>query len=154
MKSTRGLAIPAMGILLAAFLIKAPAVQSQGAGGAEAAVLKANADRFTAMQKADVAALEKLLGPELSYTHTSGVVQTKDQFIGDIKSGAIKYLSVDVSDTKVMIFGSTAVVTGGASVHIILNGNDMSFKLRYTNVHVNRGGAWQMVAWEATRLPA
>ena len=32
--------------------------------------------------------------------------------------------------------------------------SQFNFDLRYTNVHVNRNGAWQMVAWEATRLPA
>jgi ketosteroid isomerase-like protein len=143
---------------LVSVVAQSGAAQKQARGmapsAADAAVLKADSDRFAAMQKADVAALEKLLGDELSYTHTSGVVQTKAQFIGDIKSGTIKYLSVEPTDRKVMVFGNTAVVTGGGAVHIILNGNDMSFKIRYTNVHVNRGGAWQMVAWEATRLPA
>jgi hypothetical protein len=126
----------------------------QGGSAAEQAVLKAENDRFAAMHNGDVAALEKVLAPELSYTHTSGNVQTKEQFISDIKTGTIKYLTIEPSDMKVRIFGTTAVITGGASVHIILNGNDMSFKIRYTDVHVNRGGAWQMVAWEATRLPA
>src|SRR5438552_3174586 len=135
-------------LAIPAFVVAALHAQS----AAEKAVLQAEKDRFAAMQKADIAALEKLLGAELSYTHTSTNVQTKEQFIGDIKSGAIKYLSVDPNDQKVMVFGNTAVVTGGAAVHIILNGNDMSFKIRYTDVHVNRGGAWQMVAWEATRL--
>jgi hypothetical protein len=39
-------------------------------------------------------------------------------------------------------------------VHVVQNGNDLTFKIRYTNTHLNRGGAWQMVAWQATRLPA
>jgi hypothetical protein len=122
-------------------------------GGAEAAVLKADNDRFAAMQKADVAALEKILGAELSYTHTSAAVQNKEEFIGDIKTGTIKYLSVEPKDQKAHVYGNVAVVTGGAAVHIILRGVDQSFQIRYTNVHVNRNGGWQMVAWEATRLP-
>jgi len=124
------------------------------AAGAKAAVLKADNDRFAAMQKDDVAALEKILGDELHYTHTSAVVQTKAQFIDDIRTGKIKYLSVEPNDQNVDVFGNVAVVTGGAAVHIILNGADQSFKIRYTNVQVNRNGRWEMVAWEATRLPA
>lgn len=127
---------------------------AQGSNAAEQAVLQAEKDRFAAMQKADAAALEKLLAAELSYTHSNASVQDKVAFIGDIKSGAIKYLMIEPTDMKARIFGTMAIVTGGASVHIIQNGNDLTFKIRYTNAHVNRGGAWQMVAWQATRLPA
>ena len=116
--------------------------------------MKADNDRFAAMQNADIAALEKLLGGELSYTHTSAVVQTKDEFISDIKTGTLKYQSVDAKDRKVHVYGNVAVVTGGATVYIILRGNEQSFQIRYTNVHVNRNRAWQMVAWEATRVPS
>ena len=126
----------------------------QPGSGAEQAVLQAEKDRFTAMQKADAAALEKLLAAELSYTHSNAQVQDKAAFISDIKTGKIKYLTVDASDMKARIFGDMAIVTGGATVHVIQNGNDLSFKIRYTNAHINRGGSWQMVAWQATRLPA
>ncbi len=127
---------------------------AKGSDAAEEAVLKAERDRFAAMHNADAAALEKLLAPELSYTHSNAAVQDKAAFIGDIKSGAIKYVSIEPSDMKAKIFGNMAVVTGGAAVHVIQNGNDLTFKIRYTNVHINRNGAWQMVAWEATRVPA
>jgi hypothetical protein len=107
-----------------------------------------------AVLKADAAALEKLLGDELSYTHSNASVQNKAAFISDIKTGKIKYLSVEPTDQKARVFGTTAVVTGGASVHVIQNGNDLTFKIRYTDTHVNRNGSWQMVAWQSTRLPS
>ena len=142
--------------LLAALTIAASANGPQaGAGSAdEQAVLKADNARFAAMIKADAAALEKLLADELSYTHSNAAVQDKAAFISDIKTGKIKYLTVEPTDQKVRVFGTTAIVTGGASVHVVQNGNDLTFKIRYTNTHLNRGGAWQMVAWQATRLPA
>ena len=141
--------------IVTALVILAPAASyGQAAGADETAVLKADADRFTAMQKGDAAALETLLGAELSYTHSNAAVQNKADFISDIKTGKIKYLSVEPSDRKAQIFGNAAVVTGGAAVHVIQNGNDLTFKIRYTNTHVKRAGAWQMVAWQATRLPA
>ena len=140
--------------LAAALALPAPArTVAQAPTLSEAAVLNADNDRFAAMQKADVAALEQLLGAELRYTHTSAVVQSKDEFIADIRTGTLKYLSIEPKDQKVQMYGNVAVVTGGAAVHIILRGNDQSFQIRYTNVHVNRNGKWQMVAWEATRVP-
>ena len=139
--------------LAASLALAAQTPTAAQASGTAAAVLKADNDRFVAMQRADVAALETLLAAALRYTHTSAVVQSKDEFISDIKTGTLKYLSIEPKDQKVQVYGNVAVVTGGAAVHIILRGNDQSFQIRYTNVHVNRHGKWQMVAWEATRVP-
>jgi hypothetical protein len=120
---------------------------------AEQDVRQAERDRFAAMVKADAGALDRLLAPELIYTHSNAQIQDKAGFIGDIKSGAIKYLSVDPSDTNVRVFGSAAIVTGAAALHVIQNGTDLDIKIRYTDTQINRNGSWQMVAWEATRLP-
>jgi hypothetical protein len=121
------------------------------AAKAEQEVQKAEKDRFEAMTKADAGALDKLLAPELSYTHSNAQVQDKTGFIGDIRNKTIRYLSIEPADVHVLLLGTTAIVTGSAAVHVIQNGNDLSIKIRYTNVQVNRRGEWQMVAWQATR---
>jgi Domain of unknown function (DUF4440) len=146
--------VAGVAVMVTAAAMTLAAAARQAGGAAEQAVLQAENDRFAAMKKADAAALEKLLAPELSYTHSNASVQDKAAFISDIKSGRIKYLTIDAADMKARIFGSMAIVTGGATVHVIQNGNDLNIKIRYTDVHINRGGSWQMVAWQSTRLPA
>src|SRR5262249_10619323 len=130
-----------------------PPAANSATSKAEEQVRQAEKDRFTAMIKADAGDLDKLLAAELSYTHSNAQVQDKGTFIADIKSGAIKYLTIEPSDQAVHVFGTTAIVTGAAAVHVLQNGNDLTIKIRYTDVHLNRNGAWQMVAWEATRFP-
>jgi type II secretory pathway pseudopilin PulG len=129
--------------------------QGGASGKAEQQVLQAEKDRFAAMQKADDAALNKLLADELTYTHSNANMQTKPQFVADIKSGAIKYVSIvpSESDWKVRIFGNVAIVSGVAAVNVIDHGNNLKFKIRYTNDHINRAGSWQMVNWQSTRFP-
>jgi|SRR5438552_3134328 len=117
------------------------------------AVRKAEHDRFAAMLKADVGALEKLLGADLTYTHGDGRVIGKAAFINDFKTGAFKYTTIEPNDMTVRVFGDVAVVTGGAGMHVVNQGVPADIKIRYTDVHVRRSGAWEMVAWEATRLP-
>ncbi len=153
MKNARVIATAAAVLVLAMAGSVRDTASAQANAASEQTLLQAERARFTAMHAADTAALDKLLAPELSYTHTSAVVQTKAQFISDIKTGTIKYLTIEPNDMKAHLYGTVGVISGGAAVHIILNGKDLSFKIRYTDVHVNRGGAWQMVAWEATRLP-
>jgi hypothetical protein len=131
------------------------AAQSTTMGKAEQQVLQAEKDRFAAMVKVDEAALNKLLSDDLTYVHTSALLQTKKEFIDSLKSGAIKYVSVTPAeaDWKVRIVGNVAIVNGVGAVHVVDHGNDLNFRLRYTTVHSNRSGSWQLLSWEATRFP-
>ncbi len=164
MKRTACLSSMCAGILTVAVLLNvtdtaAAQERSAGAGRStassndEQAVRQAERDRFAAMVKADVGALDKMLGADLTYTHGDGRVIDKAAFLSDFKTGAFKYVSIEPGDMKVRIYGETAVVTGGAGMSVVNNGAPAQIKIRYTVVHVKRNGAWQMVAWDATRLP-
>ena len=141
-------------IALACALSGGPAASAQGTMSKDQeAVRKAEGDRFAAMLKADVAALDRLLAADLTYTHGDGRVIGKAAFIADFKTGAFKYTTIQPNEMTVRVFGDVAVVTGGAAMHVVNNGAPADIKIRYTDVHVKRNGVWQMVAWEATRLP-
>src|SRR5262245_13787186 len=84
------------------------AAQGAAAGKADQEVLQAEKDRFAAMVKVDEAALNKVLADDLTYVHSNALLQTKSQFIADLKAGAIKYVSITPSapDQKVRVFGN------------------------------------------------
>jgi ketosteroid isomerase-like protein len=132
-----------------------PRQSAATAGKAEQQVMQADKERFAAMVKADIAALNRLLADDLTYTHSNALMQTKAEFIADLKSGAYDYVSVVPSDSdyKVRVDGTMAVINGVAAVNVIDHGKDLKIKIRYTNVHRHRAGQWQMVAWQATRFP-
>lgn len=135
--------------------LKAGGQQAAKTGSADQQVLQADKDRFAAIVKADIAALNRLLADDLTYTHSNARIQTKAEFIADLKSGAYDYVSMtpSESDYKVRVEGNMAVITGVAAVNVIDHGKDLKIKIRYINVHRNRGGQWQMVAWQSTRFP-
>jgi hypothetical protein len=122
------------------------------AQSAEEQVRRAERDRFAAMVKADTAALDKLLAPDLIYTHGDARRIDKAAFISDFKTGAFKYVTIDPKEITVKVYGEVAVVAGAAGMQIVNNGVPATIQIRYTNVHVRRNGAWQMVAWQATRI--
>ena len=109
--------------------------------------------RFEAMLRVDVAALDDILSEDLTYTHATGVFETRAQFIAKLKSGQTKYESFAPEDMLVRIYGTTAVVTGVARVKVQVKGEHLGFQLRFTDVYVKKDNRWQMVAWQATRLP-
>ncbi len=141
--------------LAIAIVLTLSGLASAQMGKAEQQVLQAEKDRFAAMIKGDKPALEKLLADDLTYTHSSALFESKEQFIKSVTSGNIDYVSIEPSesDWKVRVNGNTAIVNGVAAVNVIDTGKDLKIKIRYTTIHTNRGGTWQLQAWQATRLP-
>jgi ketosteroid isomerase-like protein len=123
-----------------------------GVRAADAPAVEADRARFEAQVKADVATLEKLLAPELTYVHSSGVLDSKDGYIGAIKSGKTKYKSIVPEEVTARTFGDVTIVNGKATVDLLSDGKDVHLVLRYTDVWVKRDGKLQMVSWHSTRL--
>ncbi len=109
--------------------------------------------RFDAMVRGDVAALDEILAEDLSYVHATAAFETKADFLRRLRTGDLKYEGVGPESQEVRVYGSTGVVTGTARVQVRSGGKPLEFRMRYTAVYVKRGNLWQMVAWQATRLP-
>ena len=97
-------------IPLLAIVLMMPSLASAQTGKVEQQVLQAEKDRFAAMIKGDRPALEKLLADDLTYTHSSALFESKEQFIKSVTSGNIDYVSIvpSESDWKVRVNGNTA----------------------------------------------
>jgi ketosteroid isomerase-like protein len=109
--------------------------------------------RMEAMAKKDVATLNALLADDLVYCHSSARLDTKQSLIGAMESGATVYTAVEPSDVKAQDLGDAVVLTGVAQIKVTSNGTPNAFGVRFTDVYANRGGRWQMVTWQSTRLP-
>lgn len=118
---------------------------------AEQAVRQVEDRRIKATIANDFATLDAVLADDLTYAHSSGVVDTKASYIESLRSGKTKYESIDRSPSLVRVYGNTALITGSATVG--LRGLAAPLSLRYTLAYVMRDGQWRMVAWQSTRLP-
>ena len=116
-------------------------------------IIALDKQRMDAMCKQDIATLNALLADDLVYTHSSARLDTKKSLIGSMESGTTAYTAIVPSDVKAQDCGDAVVLTGAARIHVTSNGNPINFGVRFTDVYVNRGGQWQMVAWQSTRLP-
>jgi ketosteroid isomerase-like protein len=109
--------------------------------------------RMDAMCQRDMATLKTLLADDLVYTHSSAKVDTKQSLLGAMEAGTTVYTSIEPSDVQAQAFGDAVVLTGVARIDVTSSGRPLSFGVRFTDVYANRGGEWQMVAWQSTRLP-
>jgi ketosteroid isomerase-like protein len=120
---------------------------------AEAAVRTADTRRFQAMVGRDRQALEGLLADDLTYTHSTGQLESKAQLLELISSGALVYRSIEPEEVAVRVYGDAAVVTGRALIRVENRGQALVLPVRFTSVYVNRDGLWRLAAWQSTRLP-
>lgn len=71
-------------------------------------------EAVVAMEKAlmgnDASALERLLHPELTFAHSNGWVQTKQQVISDMNSGYLRYVSFQQESLSIQRSKKRAVV--------------------------------------------
>lgn len=109
--------------------------------------------RFGAMTRLDVEVVAAAVGEDLTYTHSGGDSETKAQFLETLRSGRIVYEQIEPTDVAVRVYGQTAVVTGRSTMHVRTGGQPQTFQIRFLEVDVLRDGRWQMIAWQATRLP-
>jgi ketosteroid isomerase-like protein len=116
-------------------------------------IIELDKKRMTAMAQKDIATLNELISNDLVYTHSSARLDTKQSLIGAMQSGATVYNSVVPSDVKAQDCGDTVILTGVARIGVNSGGNAMNFAVRFTDVYANKGGQWQMVTWQSTRLP-
>jgi len=126
--------------------------KAQIKGDNESQIRELERQRFQAMQKVDVAALNRILSDDLIYTHANGFEQTKAELIRVLGSGDYKYESISASDIRVRLYGETAVVSGRATMKIRRAGEEQTFQLCYLDVYVKQDGRWQMVAWQSSRV--
>ncbi len=119
-----------------------------------AAVTSLERQRFAAVVRADVATLGPWLAEDLSYCHSTGRCQTRQEFLDDIASGALRYRSIEVLETRPRAVGNTVVLNGRVALEVDLQGQPNRLVLVYTDVYVRRDGRWQLAAWHSTRAPA
>ena len=122
------------------------------AGNAEK-IIELDRRRMTAMAQKDIATLKSLLSDDLIYTHSTARLDTKQSLIGNMESGSTVYTAVEPSDVKAQDLGDAVVLTGSCRISVMSQGRPNSFGVRFTDVYANRGGQWQMVTWQSTRLP-
>jgi hypothetical protein len=116
-------------------------------------VLDAEDRRYRAMVDADVDTLDEVCAEELSYAHSSGVRDTKDEYLAKVRSGYYVYRRVEHPVERVEVVGDTAIVVGRMTADLLVDGVAKTIDNLALAVWVRSGGIWRLLAYAPTRLP-
>jgi ketosteroid isomerase-like protein len=106
-----------------------------------------------AVLHANATAMDSLLAEDYMAITPNGILQSKEQALANLRSGAVHFTSIDLSDRKIRLYGKTALVTSRAEVEGTSPEGDLSGSYRYTRVYVmDAHGVWHIVSFEASRI--
>ena len=107
-----------------------------------------------AMVDPSVELMEGLCTEELTYGHSSGLIQNKAEFIDDIVNGPFDFISLEAPEQTIHISGNTAIVR-----HIFLAkatnaGEAVDIRIGNVQVYQKGGdGKLRLLARQAYKLP-
>lgn len=108
--------------------------------------------RFEAMTHQDIPFLQNVLAENVTYAHSNGLVETKNQHLENIRSGSINYQEMELEENSTRFYKKTAITIGIINVKGLYKGNPFSVRLGYTDVYVKMKGKWKLVAWRSAKL--
>ena len=114
----------------------AQAVMEASRGWREAAIKKA------------AEGLQRYLADDMIYNHADGHAQNKSEYIAAVvRSG--RYESFTDGDTKIRIYGKTAILSGFVDVKQL---DQPPYRVHTLEVYVENNGQWQMTAHQSVRI--
>ena len=128
-------------------------VKAQDANDPKMQVMMKMQDLRNALLSIDSVSLSALLADDVSYGHSTGIIQTKAQLIRDVMSGFQDYKSIEPSDLNIRVYDNAAVAVLKLKTNLIANGNPMDLNLNATLTWVKINNAWKLVARQAVKLP-
>jgi hypothetical protein len=120
----------------------------------EKAVLAAEDRRYQAMLDADLETLDALCTDELSYTHSNGVRDTKEEYFGKVREGYYVYHRIDHPVERVELAGDAAVVVGRMTADLTSGGVRKTVDCLAIAVWTRTAAGWRLLAYAPTPLPA
>jgi ketosteroid isomerase-like protein len=99
----------------------------------------------------DVGRLEALYANDFVFTHGTGLVQTKGQWLNSLRSDETRFLTRELDSTSVELYEDVAIVTGRLLVCRQSGSTDVRYGLQYVRVYSMKSGLWQLLSHRTTR---
>ena len=139
------LALGASGLLLSN--------SAEAASADEAALAQSiEALRLGILQQ-DKAKLDQVAASQISYGHSDGRSETKEQFINAVMSRKQTVKSLEFPELKLAVVGNSAIVRHIYLAQSELDGKTTNTKIGALQVWQKQDGGWKLLARQGFRLP-
>ncbi len=110
-------------------------------------------NQFTAaVVKNDPETIERFVTDDWIIINADGGIIDKERFLGVIKSGTLTHELMESDDTRVRVYGESAVVSALTRTKGKFMGQEFSTNERSTDFFVRLDGQWRCVLTQLTRF--
>ena len=105
-----------------------------------------------AMIGQDKSTLEKLTANELSYGHSTALIENKSEFVADVLTGPVKFSNIESTNQQLSQAGNIVLVRNLSHFQGIKNGAPMDLKIGILMVWRKQGDHWELLARQGYKL--
>jgi ketosteroid isomerase-like protein len=116
-----------------------------------AAVEKSINRLVDAMISGNRAALNESVSDSLSYGHSGGHVEGKEEFVEKLASGKSDFVSINITEQSIRVYGKSAIVRHNLDAQTNDGGKPATVKLKILLVFANENGDWKLLARQAVK---
>jgi ketosteroid isomerase-like protein len=120
---------------------------------AEEELLKVEKEFADTIVNNDLERLERVVSDDWVIIDPNGEIVDRARFFEVIKSGSLTHEIMESEDSRVRVYGDSAVVTAVTRTKGKFMGQEFSTQERATDVFVKRDGQWRCVVTHLTRFP-
>lgn len=105
-----------------------------------------------ALLKKDAVVLNRLLEDKLSYGHSNGWIQSKEDVMADFVSGKIEYKKIEVGEENFTITAQAVAVRSITKVEGVVSGTAFSMSLQVLQVWKRIKKQWVLIARQSVKV--
>jgi ketosteroid isomerase-like protein len=116
-------------------------------------ILSIHTDTFNrALKEQDYTALEGLYADDYKLVRPDGSVLDKQKVLQDLRSGGLRFHSIELGQTEVRMYGATGVLTAESQAVSSRNGVESRSHFRLIAGYVRQGQSIKLVHFQSTSL--
>jgi ketosteroid isomerase-like protein len=110
---------------------------------------------YRAQIAGSVERLRPMLGADLVYIHSTGVAESKEEYLAGVADGLYEYGTIESRDTRLQVFADVAIMNGIVDMTVSAHGAAKQLiHLLFCLVWVRQDDAWRLDFRQATRIPS
>ncbi|RJX80776.1 nuclear transport factor 2 family protein [Pseudomonas sp. LS-2] len=110
-------------------------------------------DKMTqAMLHKDIATLNALTSDNVTYGHSSGKIQNKQEFVADIETGRSGFKTLQMLNQKIKMNGDTALVRNHFSAQAVNSGVEVPTEIENFQIWQKQKGQWLLIGRQAFKF--
>jgi ketosteroid isomerase-like protein len=108
---------------------------------------------YGALKANDLENLSEIYSDDYMLVRPDGSVLSKAQILDDLKTHAMSFPSIELTNEKIRIFGSVGILTGDSKITTVRDGIPGKAEFRLVAVYSKQNGRIELVHFQSSPLP-